>query len=310
MNSTTNPRIALATVAEGWDLDEDAPLLVDALEAAGARAEPAMWDDPSVDWAGFDLVAIRSTWDYAQRPGEFAAWADRVGGLTRLVNPAHVVRWNIDKHYLGELADRGVAVVPTAYLEPGASEAEIARALGSDGEVVVKPTVSAGSRDTLRHTPAHLDAACRHAASLLSAGRSVMVQPYLRAVDRDGETGMVHFEGEFSHAFCKGPLLAPDGEPVDGLFAVERITARNPDPDELELARHALDAADQILGTGPLTYARVDLLRDDTGRPHLLELELVEPSFFLTTDPGAASRAADALVAASRRTPPPRPRTR
>jgi O-ureido-D-serine cyclo-ligase len=294
------PSVAVAAVAEGWEADEDAPLLLRALEAEGMRAEPAMWDDPTVAWDAFDLVVIRSTWDYAQRPREFVDWARRVEQVTRLANPAAVVEWNIDKHYLGQLAAAGVHAVPTTYLEPGAGPEEVERAVRGAGELVVKPTISAGSKDTTRHAADDLDAAAANATALLRAGRPVMVQPYLDSVDRDGETGMVFFDGELSHAFCKGQLLHRGAAPADGLFAPERISARVPDPDELALASSVLDAASQLLGVERVLYARVDAIRDPDGRPTLLELELVEPSFFLDTDDGAATRAARAIGAAAR----------
>lgn len=291
-------------------MDEDAPLLLEALGAAGVEAAPAMWDDDTVDWSAYDLVVIRSTWDYAERPAEFVAWAERVERSTTLANPAAVVRWNLDKHYLADLGAAGVPIVPTTFLEPGAAPGTIAEvvraAVESDAagrdlgtEVVVKPAVSAGSKDTVRHSPGNLAEACAHAGSLLDSGRSVMVQPYLDAVDELGETGMLFFEGAYSHAFRKGPLLAPDGSPPEGLFALEQITPRRPDPDELQLAKQVLAATADGIGQ-PLLYARVDVLRDRYGTPRLLELELVEPSFFLGTDLAAAPNAARAIARAAR----------
>jgi glutathione synthase/RimK-type ligase-like ATP-grasp enzyme len=291
--------VALATAAEAWALDEDAPLLVPALEDLGVRAVPARWDDPSVDWGAHDLVVVRSTWDYAQRPVEFLQWTRRVEALTRLANPAAVVEWNLDKHYLGQLAADGVPVVPTTYLEPGADADEVGRALSVHGDVVVKPTISAGSKDTTRHGAQDRAAAVSHATQLLRAGRSVMVQPYLDSVDRDGETGMVLFDGALSHAFRKGQLLHSGAAPADGLFAPERISPRNAELDERRLASRVLDAALRRLGVDRLLYARVDVIRDGEGRPTLLELELVEPSFFLETDPAAAGRAARAIASAA-----------
>jgi len=120
-------------------------------------------------------------------------------------------------------------------------------------------------------------------------------------VDRDGETGLVLFDGELSHAFRKGPLLTPGGEAPEGLFAREEISPRRPDPDEVEVARQVHATACRLLGVEALAYARVDLLRDDAGRPVLLELELTEPSFFLGTDPGAAARAAACFTRHARR---------
>jgi hypothetical protein len=301
------PRIALATVDRGWAEDDDAPALLHALDDAGADAGPASWDDASIDWATFDLVVIRSTWDYAERPAEFLAWTERVGSVTTLANPCHVVRWNIDKHHLGELAELGCRVVPTTYLEPDAGRSDVDRALERDGDVVVKPTISAGSRDTARYRPADIGAARDHVGSLLGAGRSVMVQPYLDAVDTSGETGMVFFDGDHSHTFRKGPLLRPGASPVDGLFAPEEIAPRAPTADELALAGDVLAATTRILGVRRLPYARVDVIRDGEDRATLLELELTEPSFFLATDPLAPGRAARAFTALARRSAQLRP---
>jgi hypothetical protein len=137
-------RVALANCAEVPDGDEDSPALVSALAERGVRARPVVWDDPSVDWQSFDLVIVRSTWDYAERRDVFLAWAE---SLPRVLNPLPVLRWNTDKHYLRELAGSGVAVVATTFLEPG----ERFQAPGE--RFVVKPAVSAGSRHSASYEP-------------------------------------------------------------------------------------------------------------------------------------------------------------
>jgi hypothetical protein len=296
------PRLALATARTAWEHDEDAPLLVDALTARGAQVDPAVWDDPSVDWSAFDLVVVRSTWDYTDRRDDFLAWAERVGSVTRLENPAQVLRWNTDKGYLGELHDDGVAVVPTAFLR---ADDPAARAGAGDpfalvaapGDVVVKPTVSAGSKDTARYRAEDTAAAARHALRLLDEGRDVMVQPYQDSVDALGETGIVLLHGQLSHGFCKGPLLLEGAANVDGLFAPEQITSRVPSPSEVELAHAALDAILARTGVEDLLYARIDVLAGPDGEPILLEAELTEPSLFLAQSPGAPERAAAAVLA-------------
>lgn len=308
--STTTPaggrgRIAIATCREAWRADEDAPLLLSALSELGVDASEQVWDDGDVDWSAFDLIVIRSTWDYALRRDEFLAWADHVQSVTDLRNPASLVRWNTDKRYLADLAADGVAVTDTTFLLPddGPEPAErIAAAVPPSSEFVVKPTVSAGSKDTVRYAapdtdPTAIDAAAAQAAGLLDAGRAVMVQPYLSAVDSEGETGLVVLGGSFSHAFRKGPLLSVGGGAVTALYAEESISPREPTDAQLTLAERVLDAARARTGVREL-YARVDLLPDDDGRPVLLELELTEPSFFLATSEGAAERAAAAIVAA------------
>ena len=290
-------KVALITAREARGLDEDLPPLEAAMRAAGVTARVVDWDDATVDWAGFDLALIRSTWDYTDRLPEFLAWVEAAANRTRILNSPAVVRWNTDKHYLGELARARVPVVPTAFLEPGEDpERGIRDFLARDNcaEFVVKPCVSAGSRDTERHARAQVQAAVAQAQALLAAGRSVLLQPYLESVDRDGETALIFFSGRFSHAIRKGPLLPPGkpGSPAIGLFAPEKITTRVPGADELRVA-------DQILAAMPFKaplYARVDLIRDAAGAPVLLELELTEPSLFFAQSAGAAERFTEAVL--------------
>jgi hypothetical protein len=295
--------VALVTARAARGLDEDMPPLTAALAAAGAQSQIVDWDDRGVDWARFDLVVPRSAWDYAERLPEFLAWAERIARLTILVNALPVVRWNTDKHYLGELARAGAPVVPTWYVEPGedaGSALDELLAAEACRELVVKPAVGAGARDARRHAREARAEILAHLAPLLAARRSVMLQPYLESVDTSGETALMYLDGRFSHAIRKGALL-PSGAPsTSGLFAPEDIVSRTPRADELA-------AADRILAAAPfarLPYARVDLLRDATGTPRLLELELTEPSLFLAHAPGSAGRFAAALLACLGGRPP------
>ncbi len=284
--------VALVTAYGAVGLDEDEPLLLAALRRAGAAPTMVAWDDPTTDWSAYDIAVIRSTWDYARRHAEFLAWAAATSERTRLHNPLPVLRWNTDKRYLRELAAAGVPVVPTDWLEPG-ERVE----LPSTGEYVVKPAVSAGARDTARYTTADRKQAHAHAAGLLDAGRTVMVQPYLTGVDDAGETALLFLDGQLSHAVRKGALLAR-GRPVPAvLFTAESIQPRTPSAAQREVAAAALAATPA--GDRPLLYARVDLVPGRDGRPLLLELEVTEPSMFLTTSAGAAQRFAAAIVAAT-----------
>lgn len=293
----THPRIALVTARAARGTDYDMPLLLAALGAAGADAVETDWDDDTVDWSRFDCALLRSTWDYFERLPEFLGWAERVSRQTRLLNPLDVLRWNTDKHYLGHLADAGVPVVPSRFVEPGEDPARAIDAVlavhPQAADIVVKPTVGAGSRDAQRHARSARDAIIAHAQRLLAAGRSVLLQPYLARVDEHGETALLFFEGAFSHAIRKGPLLRRNEGPTGGLYAEESITPRIPSADEMDVARRALAA---IPFAQPLLYARVDLIRDDAGTPRLLELELVEPSVFLEHADGAAARFTAAIV--------------
>ena len=288
--------IALVTTRAAHGLDEDMAPLVAAFAAAGARTAVVDWDDAAVDWAAFDSVLLRSSWDYAERRDEFLAWAERVAACTQLLNPLPVVRWSTDKHYLAQLAAQGVPTVPGEFVEPGLDAAAAVTAFlarHESREVVVKPAVGAGSRDAQRHAAAALAPIIAHVARLLAQGRSVLVQPYLASVDEVGETALVYIEGQYDHAFRKGPLLRSGAGATGGLFAPEEITARVPGADELDAGARAVAA---IPGGAPL-YARVDLIRDAAGAPRLLELELAEPSLYFNYAPGSAQRFVTAVLA-------------
>ena len=119
-NDAEHARLALVTCATLPDLDPDDRLLLEPLRHLGVDVTAAIWDDPTVDWAGFDLAVIRSTWDYPARRDVFVDWARRV---PRLANPADVIVWNTDKRYLADLAAAGIPIVPTTWLAPDDSVA-------------------------------------------------------------------------------------------------------------------------------------------------------------------------------------------
>jgi hypothetical protein len=281
-----------ATCAELPGGDEDDHRSLPALAALGVEVRYQVWDDPGADWSL--PTVLRSTWDYTTRREEFLAWAADVPVLW---NPAEVLAWNTDKSYLDDLAAAGLPVVPSTTLRPGEEErvpAVVTAALRRSGTVVVKPTVSAGSKDTRRHAEAAQ--AVAHAGDLLRASRAVLVQPYLEAVDSDGETGVVVLDGEVSHAFRKGQLLHADAAATGGLYAVEDIRAREAAPAQLDLAVRVTGwLADRFPAHAPLLYARVDMVPGPDGAPVLLELELAEPSLWLVADADAPERLAQVL---------------
>lgn len=182
---------ALISARAARALDEDLPPLSAELRARGIDHEVVDWDDPAVDWSRFELALLRSPWDYVDRYPEFCDWIARAAACTRLLNPPEVLRWNLHKGYLLELAARAVPIVPTTLLRAGAPAQ-----LPEHGELVVKPAVGAGSRDARRFRD-DPDGARAHAQALLAAGRDVLVQPYLARVDAAGETALMHFAGEY-----------------------------------------------------------------------------------------------------------------
>jgi glutathione synthase/RimK-type ligase-like ATP-grasp enzyme len=271
-------RIALATYEELPELHWDEQPLKDALARRGVEAVPSVWSDPAVQWERFDLCVIRNTWDYTWRREEFLRWAESLP--VPLHNPVAVLRWNAHKAYLAELAQKGVPVVPTEIVRAGEriDLIALAKARGWD-ELVVKPCVSAGARDTFRARGPDAQAALDGMRD-----RDCLVQPYQPAVEGEGEHSLIFVDGRFGHAIRKNPQLA-------GTFGEGSEPRVEPAADELAVAGKVLDAVGE-----PLLYARVDLVRSSDGAPRLMELEAFEPRLFLGVCPETGDQLADAIL--------------
>jgi len=230
---------------------------------------------------------VRSCWDYAWRLEEFLTWA---ASVPRLRNSVEVLRWNTDKTYLRQLQRAGLPVVPTVW------DPADAAALPDAQEWVVKPSISAGSRDTARWSSP--EDALAHAASLTAAGRTAMLQPYLASVDDAGETAMLFIGGAFSHAVRKGPLLQRGEGVRSDRDSRSDLTPAVPSTAQRELAQAVFDAVPALVGIdAPPLYARIDLVDDADGEPVVLELELTEPSLFLPQAPDAPASLVRAVEA-------------
>jgi len=298
------PTVALITsqyaLTSPVDADREIHTLRRALEARGVTCTLLDWRDRNADLGATDLAVLKSPWDYASRAPEFLSWLDRTQRRTRVLNHPEVIRWNLDKAYLGELAAHGLQVCPTAFCR---NPDEVRTALAdAPGRVVIKPNVSAASANTglfERDDPSALVLA----AQILSLRKTVMVQPAIASVSEVGERSLIYLDGAFVHAVRKGPLLAVGGELLSGDQYEETITSERPSDEEVALAGRALALVQRLFAdrgvpdADPLLYARVDLATDGDGAPMLMELELFEPSYFLDLAPGAENLFADAVVA-------------
>jgi len=288
--------IGLVTAAVARNLDDDLPLLGAALERAGTQFLFVEWHDNAVDWAQFSHIVLRSTWDYHLRRLEFLTWLREVSRVTTVCNSYDIVKWNSDKKYLLDLIAGQIPVIPTRFIATP-SEAMVRDALDELGDdLVVKPSISAGSHDTSRYrrASANIQDIVGHVARIVASGANAMVQPYQASIDKMGETGMVYFNGVLSHAFRKDAILQYDLDMSNGLYAAEDITEREPMLSEQLLGERVINFVRQKFGSFPL-YARIDLIAQPSGEPQLMELELVEPSFFLRVSPGSPDTAAFAL---------------
>lgn len=280
------------STADPGDLypDLDAPLLCNALVELGASPTLVSWDDPRADWSSFARVILSSTWDSVDRPVEYLAWARRVSAVSRVLNPVPVIEWDIDKRYQLDLAEAGVPIVPTSWVEP------LQRWEPPPFEFVVKPAISAGGRDTARYVIADAAEASEHVKRLQQAGQTVMVQEYLPSIDVDGEVDLIFIHGAFSHAVQKKPALRLGEGVIDKPW--ERMAWTGvvpPTTRQLAVADRAMSVVSERFHQ-PLTYGRVDIVHDRRGKPVVLEVELIDPYLSLDMAPQAAVSLANAVL--------------
>jgi hypothetical protein len=254
----------------GWEVDE-----------ISWRNENARWDD-------YDLVVIRSPWDYQSDPERFVKVLQKIDrSAARLENNLQVVLWNINKTYLRDLESQGVKIVPTLWLSPLTRDClEQAFAEFRVDQIVVKPTVGANADDTFW---LRADASSREfeVVEKTFAGRSSLVQPFVHSVVDEGEFSLFYFGSVYSHCVLK--------RPKSGDFRVQEehgatIRTTEPQRDLLVAGNKAITAIEE-----DTLYARVDLVRLPDGRPAVMELELIEPSLYFNYDAESPVRFARAL---------------
>jgi glutathione synthase/RimK-type ligase-like ATP-grasp enzyme len=295
-------QIAFATYRGHPAITDDDRPIAELLGRHGIRVDGVPWDAPA-DWTRYDAVLPRTTWDFHLRLPEFCEWMAALDAAgTPMLNASGVLRWNLTKRYLAELAEHDVPVVPTLWVTdaggPTLSDAVAGR--GWHDGVVVKPIVSASGHGTWTATDAERGTAdARFSAALAIAPYGLMVQPFLPRVQSHGEWSLIFLGGRYSHAVIKRPAA--------GEFRVQHehggaAEVANPTPRLIEDARRALTAAAQCTDRAPadLVYARVDGIEDDGGLL-LMELELIEPALHLDASPEAPGRMAEVIEAALRR---------
>jgi hypothetical protein len=286
-------RVAFATcslVPDGWPDDHEAASLL--------SAEFQPWDDPDVDWNRYDRVVLRSVFTYQHHVDEFLAWC-RAIGPERLRNSPGLVAFTADKRYLSKLS---APSIPTRFIGPDDPLPPL------HGEVVIKPNVSAGARDTGRFSPAKHHKAAALIDRIRAGGRVALVQPYMSSVDAGGETAFVFFGGTLSHVLRKRAVLRPDevapvareGFPrelgvAQAMLDENLVFASEAPPAEHDLAKRVFAEVADSFGT-PL-FLRVDLVSDPNDAPILMELEAIDPLFYFALSPGASARFAAAVRA-------------
>ncbi|MGW8314439.1 MAG: ATP-grasp domain-containing protein [Bacteroidales bacterium] len=271
-------------------------LVQQAMEKRGLMVQRINWDHPEMDWRSTRYVLFRSTWDYFERFPEFLQWLERVKDQTRMINPYALIRWNMDKHYLGDLQQKGIPIPPTQFIEQGTAHslADLVEKTGWK-EVILKPVVSGAARHTYRFA---LEEASSHESRFKSLIReeAMMIQEFQDQVLTRGEAAFMLVGGVYTHAVLK--------KAREGDFRVQddfggTVNPYAATPEEIELAERTVALCDPA----PL-YARVDAIWDREGTPRVSELELIEPELWFRFHPSAADRLAEAIVAHMRTTEP------
>jgi glutathione synthase/RimK-type ligase-like ATP-grasp enzyme len=278
----------------GAFVPEDDRLLADELTRRGARPVRAAWDDEAVDWSQFDLCVIRSAWNYTDCSADFLAWAASLSAVAPLWNPVELLRWNMNKRYLQQLASAGIAVVPSVWLEPGTRPtlAEVAAAQKWE-TVIIKPEIGISGVGVKRMGQEELAAA--KAPDPLRAG-TFIVQKYLPSIESTGELSLVFVDGRYGYAVQKFPAR--------GNFSIHSWTMRNrrlayhveaaavtARPSEIDRAKAALKVMNL-----PSLYLRADFLMDD-GQYVLSEIEAISPALYFKQAGMGIRLLADAVMA-------------
>jgi glutathione synthase/RimK-type ligase-like ATP-grasp enzyme len=281
-------RCAFLTLHDPTGLVIDDELAIEPLARRGVVVETLPWDRLGVDWRHYDIVIMRSTWDYQHHADRFLATLAAIEQSgTPLHNSLAITRWNMQKTYLRDLAARGVPTVPTLWRErltPGGL-LPLFDELRCE-EAVIKPVVSGNAQGAWR-----LDRASAAAQAMeieaYYAQRALMLQPFEPGILAEGEFSLIYFNGALSHSILKVPKR--------GDFRVQEehggdILAVAAEPALLAAGAAAMKAIGQRL-----LYARVDLVRH-CEEFRVMEFELIEPSIYLRMDPGAPDRFADAVI--------------
>lgn len=255
-------------------------LVLSAIEKLGLTCVKKSWSDASFDWSQTKTAVFRTTWDYFHRFHEFSIWLDGVKTKTKLLNTNELVRWNMDKHYLNDLAKNGIDIVQSYFIEKGDQRnlSEVFQMAGWDN-AVLKPCVSGAARHTYRLSADKIDE-LENIYSQLIENESMMLQPFMKQIMTKGEISLIVIGGKYSHAVLK-KAKAGDYRVQDDWGGT--VHAYHPSRTEISFAENCV----RNCPTLPL-YARVDIVWDNQDNLALSELELIEPELWFRNYPHAA----------------------
>ena len=255
-------------------------LLKSSLEAQGLKVNVTFWDNPSYKWQETKSLLFRTVWDYFERFDEFWEWLEQVKTKTRLINSYELIKWNIDKHYLRDLKNNGIQVVPTYFADRGnnISLQEIAN-LNDWKHIVIKPAISASAFNTYKITNDEIEQKEQLFCKLLQT-HDMLVQPFFPTISELGEASLMVFGGKFTHAILK-KAKAGDFRVQDDFGGT--VHDYNPTQEEIKFAEKVFQSCTSL----PI-YGRVDIVWDSNKQIYLSELEIIEPELWIRNKPESA----------------------
>lgn len=264
----------------------DDPIAEEELQSRGWKIDVVPWQEKNRNWSQYDIVVVRSTWDYFDYQEAFLENLEEISRQTLLLNPSDLIRWNVEKTYLKEMSEKGLSTVPTMWMESFNWE-QIQSSFQSlrTERIVIKPTISAGSKNTYLIGQSDLES-YQEVLSKDFSERPAMIQPFLPSIQTVGEHSLFFFGGQYSHTVVKVPK--------SGDFRVQEEFGG--ETTKVDPSQKMNDLATEIVKKIPYKtlYARVDLVQWQE-KWALIELELIEPSLYFRCDDQSASRFADAL---------------
>jgi glutathione synthase/RimK-type ligase-like ATP-grasp enzyme len=267
---------------------KDDTLLQKALEKRGITSVRLDWADPKIDWSRFKAIVLRTTWDYFERIDEFISWLKRVEKETMVINEPGLIWWNLDKHYMRDLREKGIPVVESRFIEKG-EKLDLKQEIEDFGweEAVIKPCISGAARHTYRVNRDKADKIDEIIKPVL-AKEAFILQPFLNDVEKTGEDTLVVIGGVVTHAVRK---VAKPGD-----FRVQddhggTVHHHEPSEEQIRLAERTFSVCKPVPA-----YGRVDMVRDNNGNWVVMELEIIEPELWLRFCPEAAEKFAEVLA--------------
>ena len=268
-------KLALLTCTNLPDWEQDDRFFHQVLDGANVDWTSVAWDSDT-DWSTFDVVLIRTTWDYVDRREAFLQRLREIAAQTILCNPIDIVEWNLQKVYLQDLEDSGVAIAPTVWIE---GEVDLKMLMKTNGwnRGFLKPVIGACAVDTKRFTLEETDGAQVWLDELIAKGEKMMLQPYLETVETDGEYSVIYFGRRLSHCVQKIPVPG-DYRVQDDYGASDHGIDPAEYPEMIQIAEATLQYLNDRFSNVLVT--RMDFLQLDEGQFVINEVEMIEPSLF------------------------------